>query len=236
MRSGRLGGFAMAWRAAGGTPWGSGMGIAAGRGHGRARWVLQAPGVAHRRAGGPAEHARAVTQARLGDPDALRFLYVRYADSVYGYVESLVHDRHEAEDITQQVFTKLVSSSRSTRSRTPRSSPWILTVSRHVALDEVRRRRAIPCEEVLSPACGGVGADPLDSILVWEALAQLPDEQRQVVVLRHLAGLSPSEIASSRALGAVDPRPASPGSRHPLRRHPPARPGARGDGHLRSCR
>ena len=70
-------------------------------------------------------------------------------------------------------------------------------MARHVALDEVRRLRAIPCEEVLPPDRGAPGADPLDSILVWEALAELPEEQRQVVVLRHLVGLSPSEIASS---------------------------------------
>jgi RNA polymerase sigma-70 factor (ECF subfamily) len=156
----------------------------------RRRWRTEGPEDRQRT-------ARAVAQARLGDREALRFLYVRYADSVYGYVESLVHDQHEAEDITQQVFAKLMSILVKYEQREASFLSWILTVSRHLALDEVRRQRAIPCEEVLPPDRGTPGADPLDPILVWEALADLPEEQRQVVVLRHLVGLSPSEIATS---------------------------------------
>src|SRR5688572_16410887 len=52
----------------------------------------------------------AVNRAKDGDPDALRFLYLRYADNVYGYVCSIVRDEHEAEDVTQQVFAKLLGS------------------------------------------------------------------------------------------------------------------------------
>src|SRR3954454_7950054 len=52
--------------------------------------------------------SRAVARAKSGDPDAIRFLYVRYADNVYGYVRSIVRDEHEAEDVTQQVFAKLL--------------------------------------------------------------------------------------------------------------------------------
>ncbi|HEV7163648.1 MAG TPA: sigma factor, partial [Solirubrobacteraceae bacterium] len=52
--------------------------------------------------------SRAVKQAQLGDREALGFLYARYADNIYGYVRSIVHDSHEAEDVTQQVFAKLI--------------------------------------------------------------------------------------------------------------------------------
>ena len=51
---------------------------------------------------------RAIQRAKEGDSEALRFLYVRYADNVYGYVTSIVRDEHEAEDITQQVFAGLM--------------------------------------------------------------------------------------------------------------------------------
>src|SRR5215207_9155898 len=51
----------------------------------------------------------AVARARTGDPDALRFLYLRYADNVYGYVCSIVRDEHEAEDVTQHIFAKLLT-------------------------------------------------------------------------------------------------------------------------------
>ena len=52
--------------------------------------------------------SQAVRMAQTGDREALGFLYVRYADDIYGYVKSIVRDPHEAEDITQQVFAKLI--------------------------------------------------------------------------------------------------------------------------------
>jgi hypothetical protein len=52
--------------------------------------------------------SKAVERAQLGDREALGFLYARYADDVHRYVRSIVHDRHEAENVTQQVFAKLV--------------------------------------------------------------------------------------------------------------------------------
>src|SRR5580704_4754036 len=53
--------------------------------------------------------AAAVRRAKCGDMDALRFLYLRYKNNVYGYVLSIVRDPHEAEDVTQHVFLKLMS-------------------------------------------------------------------------------------------------------------------------------
>ena len=72
----------------------------------------------------------AIQRAREGDRDALTFLYVRYADNIYGYVRSIVRDEHEAEDITQQLFYKLPSAlSRYERHSVPFSA-WILRVAR----------------------------------------------------------------------------------------------------------
>src|SRR4051795_7290909 len=53
--------------------------------------------------------AMAVARGREGDREAIRFLYVRYSHNIYGYVRSIVHDEHEAEDITQHVFAKLMT-------------------------------------------------------------------------------------------------------------------------------
>ena len=50
--------------------------------------------------------AQAVTRAKSGDNDAIRFLYLRYKDNVYGYVLSILRDAHDAEDVTQTVFHK----------------------------------------------------------------------------------------------------------------------------------
>ena len=53
--------------------------------------------------------ARAVARAKEGDREAVRYLYLRYADNVYGYVREIVRDDYEAEDVTQHVFAKLMT-------------------------------------------------------------------------------------------------------------------------------
>jgi len=138
--------------------------------------------------------ARAVTRAKLGDREALRYLYVEYADNVYGYVVSIVKDEHEAEDITQMVFAKLMIVLHKYEQREVPFTSWLLRLSHNVALDHLRRRLPTPAEEVRSPfePCN---ESPDEALTVGEALATLPEDQRTVVLLRHVIGLSPGEIA-----------------------------------------
>jgi RNA polymerase sigma-70 factor (ECF subfamily) len=140
--------------------------------------------------------AAAVARAKSGDREALRFLYVRYADNVYGYVRSIVRDEHEAEDITQQVFAKLMTVLVKYEDRSIPFSAWILRVARNVALDHTRQRRAIPCEEVRDvDAHNDADTARERAMILRDALASLPEDQREVLVLRHVVGLSPGEIA-----------------------------------------
>ena len=148
--------------------------------------------------------ARAVARAKQGDAEALRFLYVRYADNVYGYVASMLRDEHEAEDVTQQVFAKLLTNLHKYEAQEVPFSAWILRVARNVAVDHLRKRRAIPCEEVREGREYEPGDDEsLRRASLTEALSTLPAEQREVLVLRHLVGLSPGEIATR--LGKSEP-------------------------------
>jgi RNA polymerase sigma-70 factor (ECF subfamily) len=139
--------------------------------------------------------SRAVALAKEGDSDAIRFLYIRYADNVYGYVRSMVRDEHEAEDVTQHVFAKLMTVIVKYEERSVPFSAWILRVARNVAVDHMRRARALPCEKVraLDQVDESSGSDRLRGLS--DALEELPQEQRSVLLLRHLVGLSPSEIA-----------------------------------------
>jgi RNA polymerase sigma-70 factor (ECF subfamily) len=140
---------------------------------------------------------RAVARAKEGDREAVRFLYVRYADNVYGYVRSIVRDDYEAEDVTQHVFAKLMTVIGKYEERRVPFSAWILRVARNVALDHVRQRRAIPCEEVRELNYQPPRHDDAQqtSIGLREALESLPEDQREVIVLRHVVGLTPGEIA-----------------------------------------
>ena len=137
----------------------------------------------------------AVLRAQAGDADAIRVLYLRYKDNVYGYVLSFVRDQHEAEDITQQVFLKLMSVLDKYRPREVPFTSWLLRVARNVALDSLRRRRALLCEEVYDATdqIDQAGDDRWRGL--EQALESLPEEQRHVVMLRHLVGLTPGEIA-----------------------------------------
>jgi RNA polymerase sigma-70 factor (ECF subfamily) len=148
--------------------------------------------------------AGAVARAKAGDREALRFLYIRYADNVYGYVRSIVRDEHDAEDVTQQVFAKLMTALAKYEPREVPFSAWILRVARNVALDHTRQRRPIPCEEIRENDLQDDGESAHDrAMLLRDALATLPEDQREVIVLRHVVGLSPGEIAGR--LGRTEP-------------------------------
>lgn len=149
--------------------------------------------------------SQAVARAKQGDREALRYLYIRYADHVYGYVASVVRDDFEAEDVTQHVFAKLMLKLDKYEPREVPFSAWIIRVARNVAVDHMRQRRAVPCEEVreLQPHGGEDESSRHRSLDLRDALAALPDDQRQVVVMRHLVGLSPGEIADK--LGRTEP-------------------------------
>ena len=137
----------------------------------------------------------AISSAKHGDEDAMRFLYLRYADNVYGYVCSIVRDEHEAEDVTQGIFAKLLTALERYEPRSVPFSAWILRIAHNASIDHMRSRRAVPCEEVRS-------VDDEDFALSRErardlhtALEKLPPEQRDVIVMRFVLGLSPREIA-----------------------------------------
>jgi RNA polymerase sigma-70 factor (ECF subfamily) len=139
----------------------------------------------------------AVARAKEGDSEGLHFLYVRFAPDVQRYVASLVHDHHEAEDITQSVFAKLMTAIGKYEQREVPFAAWILRVARNAALDHLRAKRAIPTEEVRVTDTGQAQLGAQRSHDLREALEQLPDDQREVLVLRHVVGLSPVEIADT---------------------------------------
>ena len=136
----------------------------------------------------------AVARAKEGDQEALRFLYVTYSHNIYGYVRSIVRDDHEAEDVTQHVFAKLMTTLARYDDRGVPFFAWLLRLARNVAIDHLRANRMTPTESVLDPDASSF-ADIDRSQVVREALATLPDEQREVVILRHVIGLTPGEIA-----------------------------------------
>jgi RNA polymerase sigma-70 factor, ECF subfamily len=144
----------------------------------------------------------AVARAKEGDQEALRFLYVTYSHNIYGYVRSIVRDDHEAEDVTQHVFAKLMTTIGKYDDRGVPFFAWLIRMARNVAIDHLRANRLTPIETL--PDTGSSYHADIDQLqTVREALAALPEEQREVVVLRHVVGLTPGEIADR--LGRSEP-------------------------------
>jgi RNA polymerase sigma-70 factor (ECF subfamily) len=137
-----------------------------------------------------------IERAGNGDRDALRELYVRYAPPVYRHVLAIVRDEDEAEDVTQLVFLKLIGIAGSYDERRGDFTVWLLRVARNLAIDELRRRRPVLAGDLHPPHDARTDDFRTDRAqALHEALAALSHEQREVVVLRHVVGMGPREIA-----------------------------------------
>src|SRR3954469_5349973 len=137
---------------------------------------------------------RATDRARAGDEEALRFLYLRYSPSVFSYVRSMLGDEHAAEDVTQTVFARLAMRLQRYKSGEATFGTWIARVAHNAAIDHVRAQRLVPCEEVHDPTSSHEDESPERLDTLPPALKTLPEDQREVAVLRLVVGMSASEV------------------------------------------
>jgi RNA polymerase sigma-70 factor (ECF subfamily) len=157
-------------------------------------------GYRHRRSRAPSPEAErlvlaAAELARAGDDDALRLIYLLFADDVYRSVFALVRDPHDAEDVTGDVFARLPRALRSYRPGPAPFGGWLLRVARNAALDHLRAQRSVPLAEVraVDTPAEDLAHERLEALRA--ALSALPGDQREVMLLRFVAGLSPAEVA-----------------------------------------
>jgi RNA polymerase sigma-70 factor, ECF subfamily len=93
------------------------------------------------------------------------------------------------------VFAKLITAIVKYEPRGVPFVAWLLRMSHNVAVDAVRARRTTPAAQIFGPDDAVCEDAPERARSLHAALAALPEDQRQVVVLRHVLGLSPVEIA-----------------------------------------
>jgi RNA polymerase sigma-70 factor (ECF subfamily) len=139
-----------------------------------------------------------------GDARAFEVLVRRHRTPLFSFLLRLTRDRGRAEDLCQEAFLKVVRGAEGWAPRA-RFQAWLYAIARHQAVDEARRQALRRAEPLDAP--GGVEAaseDPppdraADGALVRPhleaALAALPEEQREVFLLREYAGLRFQEIA-----------------------------------------
>jgi RNA polymerase sigma factor (sigma-70 family) len=128
-------------------------------------------------------------------------VYRDLAPAVLGYFRS--HRIADAEDLTGDVFVKVTQNLARFRGSDAALRRWVFTIAHHRLVDEIRRltRTAPP---LLDESETVAHAEPLDDELI-QAMSQLTEEQREVVVLRFVADLPVREVAKILGLrsGAV---------------------------------
>ncbi len=140
-----------------------------------------------------------------GENWALSEIYDRYTWLVFSLALKILNDRASAEEIVQQVFTKVWRSARDYRVERGKFSTWLMSITHHQCIDELRRRRVRPVtqpgdEELLYELASD--DDPAQAVQytfelarIREALQQIPAEQRIVIELAFWGGLTQQEIA-----------------------------------------
>jgi RNA polymerase sigma-70 factor (ECF subfamily) len=144
-----------------------------------------------------------LAQAASGDATAFEALVFRHRKAVWRFARSLTRDQALAEDALQETFLSAWRDADGFRGEGS-ALGWLLSIARHAVYRQHRTRTGAPerlesLAELGEAAGWGAEPDPLDAILVRDevsrALAQLSLEDREILLLREVEGLSTEECA-----------------------------------------
>src|SRR3984885_14770212 len=142
-----------------------------------------------------------------GQENAIEVLINRYKDKVYTSVYMLVKDKYLAEDIFQDAFLKIIKTIKEGRyAEQGKFLPWAIRVAHNLCMDHFRRTKnqipvTLPDGQDISYLFGGgdMASDGIEKRQVHDSVRKLvedlPEEQREVIVLRIYADLSFKEIS-----------------------------------------
>jgi RNA polymerase sigma factor (sigma-70 family) len=144
-----------------------------------------------------------------GDYPSLEILINRYKDKVFSYILMTVKNHHLAEDIFQDTFIKVVRSLNLGKyTDNGKFISWVMRIAHNLVIDHYRREKnlntfsndASEVDHFNSPKFSDENIEDFminEQILneVRELVEELPDDQKQVVIMRHYLGLSFKEIA-----------------------------------------
>ena len=144
-----------------------------------------------------------------GDADALSTLVDRHKDKIFTSIYLLVKDKFLAEDIFQDTFIKVIDTINSGRyNEEGKFLPWVMRIAHNLCIDHFRKVKRTPTIktsgdhdifEVLNFSEAGMEEKMIQGQShdrVRKMLDMLPEDQKEVIVMRHFADLSFKEIAT----------------------------------------
>jgi len=152
---------------------------------------------------------RLVERAAEGDFETYGELYSIYLDRIYRYVFHQVKDKMTAEDITEEVFIKAWKAIDSCRGKEQTFLPWLYRIAHNQVIDNLRsRRKHLHIEIETVDTVGGPqleAAGDLEQQELLGMIAYLPQNQRQVIILKFIEGLDNREVADTmgKSQGAI---------------------------------
>jgi RNA polymerase sigma-70 factor (ECF subfamily) len=149
-----------------------------------------------------------VDAAKAGDERALTELYQTYFPRVYRYILARTGSPHDAEDLAEEVFMRVLEAIQRFQHREAPFSAWLFRIAHNAVISQRRKESA---RGKSGPLLEGIAVDTAgpDELVeqrlilneVMEAARKLPEAQRQVITLRFTAGLSVAETAQAMGKG-----------------------------------
>ena len=170
---------------------------------------IENPTVARTKAIGEADVRSLVERAAGGDIESFGELYGIYLDRIYRYVFYQVSNRATAEDLTEEIFLKAWEGIGKFKWKGPPFQAWLYRIARNHIIDYFRTNRQ---QQTLDEELEGDDGRPEQEAgdkqtqrMLSKAIFSLPEQQRQIILLKFIEGLENCEIAQilKKSQGAI---------------------------------
>ncbi len=159
-------------------------------------------------------------QCRRGNPLAWEALVRRYQGKIYGMAFYYLKNSHEAQDVTQDIFIRIYKGLKGFRGGSDELVPWMLSVARNCCIDRIRRlkthKKYHSAQSDTDTEAAAVNSDnPEEEIhaqqrkqLLYEALDQFNEQNREIILLKEIQGLKITDVAQilSLPIGTIKTR------------------------------
>jgi RNA polymerase sigma-70 factor (ECF subfamily) len=150
-----------------------------------------------------------INQYLGGDAQAFSTLVLRYQSKLYTSIYLLLKDRSQAEDMFQDLLIRVIDKlKKGLYKEEGKFLPWLMRIAHNMCLDHFRKVKRLPIIkmtnvtdffeqfDLASPDCETNMISKETGLQVTEMLDMLPDDQREIIILRHYADLTFKEIAA----------------------------------------